>query len=122
MNADENNHDHFIMVMCAFTRESIPENPSQANLEYLQEKAKLPDDLPIKDWIARIKTINSFLPLMQVDPNVTIPKLTAVQLREVIIENLPQKYLTKISESNLPRNVGLSEVQQNLMVYEFKLS
>ena len=121
-NVNRLNQDDFLSVMCTFTRDNLPENPSQATLEYLREKAKLPDYLSIKDWIARIKTINSFMPLMQVDPNVRISKLNAVQLREIVIKNLPMKYLQKISESNLPRNVGLNEVQQKLMVYELNFS
>ena len=122
MNFNVNNPHHFNEAICLYTRESLPENPSQATLEYLREKAKLPDFLSIQDWIARIKTINSFLPLMQVDPQVRIPKLNSDQLKEIVVKNLPQRYLTKISESNLPRNVGLSEVQQKLMVYELNFT
>ena len=55
---------------------------------------------------------------MQVDISVRIPKLTEKELRDIILKNLPGRYLTKLSESGLNPNATISEVQQKLMVYE----
>ena len=55
---------------------------------------------------------------MQVDFNVIIQKLTELELRDIILKNLPSRYITKLSESGLDPNSTISEVQQKLMVYE----
>ena len=118
MNANLGDQNDYVRVMCAFTKMNLPENPSGATLTYLREKAKLPEAYTIKAWIARLKTINSMLPLMQVDFNVIIQKLTELELRDIILKNLPSRYITKLSESGLNPNSTISEVQQKLMVYE----
>ena len=74
MNASTGDQNDYVQGMCAYTKDHLTENPSQATLGYLREKDKLPEYLTIKDWIARIKTINSFLPLMQVDASLEIRK------------------------------------------------
>ena len=96
---------------------NLPKAPAKATKLYLNERAKLPENTRIQDWITRIRTINSMLPLMQVD-STRVDKLTSIEIREVIVKNLPARYVTKLSESGLDEKSTLSELQEKLMVYE----
>ena len=68
--------------MCAFTKRNPPETPDKATKDNLHRKAKLPKEM-------RIKTIKTFILLIQIEPNRHVAKLMKQELNHHLVKNLP---------------------------------
>jgi hypothetical protein len=96
------------------TTEIIEEDAYQSQKDYLKKTHK-PHKMPVKQWISRMKNINSYLPLMEQEAS----SLTEKELiTKVITPNLPKAWLKDFKLLKLNCKAKIKEVLQELLVIE----
>jgi hypothetical protein len=96
------------------TSEILGADACQLQKDYLK-KTRKPEKMSVKQWISRMRNINSYLPLMEQDAVV----LTERELiAEVITPNLPKPWLTNFKLLELNRKTKIKDVLDKLVVME----
>jgi len=99
-------NDHVEQLTNAVLGEEALENQK----DYLKFTPK-PDKMSVKDWINRIKTINSYLPLMEHDARAFSEREL---IAEVISKNIPSAWKAQFKLSKLHLKTRIREIMGDL--------
>ena len=83
-------------------------------VKYLR-KTKKPRNLTLKSWMKRVKSLNSYLPLLKAGEK-RLPE--EYLLEEVILENIPSRWQRECDLRDIDETSNWSEVQAFLMKFE----
>jgi hypothetical protein len=82
--------------------------------DYLKTTPK-PEKMTVKQWINRLKNINSYLPLMQVDAQA----LSETDLlAEVIAKNIPAEWVKDFKLAKLHLKMRIKDIMSELAIIE----
>jgi len=116
--AEDEERDELIFRnhMAKLTRAVLAVDALDNQKEYLKDTPK-PEKMSIKQWIKRIKNINSYLPLMEQEAR---PFSEKELITEVIAKNIPSAWHIQFRLAKLHLKTRIDNVISDLTVIEEK--
>jgi hypothetical protein len=111
----ERGQEAFNALVKAFVQASLGDRAFIRQRNYLRKTPK-PASLSVKQWVARIRTINSYMPLMAEDGDQTLSEVDLIQ--DVITENIPHEWRKDYLMQGLHKEDKLSTVLEGLLHLE----
>ena len=113
----ERSEDAFTVALELFTEKVLGEDALLNQKEYLKTTPK-PTNMNVKDWVNRVKNINSYMGLMENDAtNFTEKELVS----EIITKNLPSQWRTHFKLQGLHKASNINDIMTKLQIIESEI-